>query len=88
MRTFTMQTISRVAVIAALAAFAVLQRSTTAESGTNTDDVRRFELALGFQPGQTRVIPQLGATIRYLRTQRAASVNGHDVYAVYVEKLD
>jgi hypothetical protein len=53
-------------------------------SASSPDDVRRFELALGFTPGQTRVIPALGATIKYLRTQRVSE----RVFAVYVEKMD
>ena len=59
----------------------VLSASALASS---VDDVKRFELALGFTPGQTRVIPALGATIKYLRTQRVSE----RIFAVYVEKLD
>lgn len=63
---------------------ALVSRVQAASGTSSADDVRRFELALGFQPGQTRVIPQLGATVRYLRTVRVSE----KVYAVYVEKLD
>lgn len=47
--------------------------------------VASFEMALGFVPGKTtRVIPALGATVRYLRTLRVSQ----KVFAVYIEKMD
>ena len=84
--TLTRATVARTTAIAALVACATLPSiaASTTATASGTDEVRRFELALGFTPGQTRVVPALGATIKYLRTQRVSE----KVYAVYVEKMD
>ena len=63
--------------------------TTLSASAIASDSVARFEMALGFVPGQTtRVIPALGATVRYIRTVESKPMNGHPVFAVYIEKLD
>lgn len=49
-----------------------------------SEKVRRFEAALGYVPGSTRVVPQLNATIQYLGTTEAPG----NVYVVRVKKLD
>ncbi len=61
---------------AAFAARAVAPRS--------SDAVRQMEGALGISPGGTRVLPQCGCTIRYLKTERVAP----NTFAVYVQRLD
>lgn len=56
----------------------------SAETSFRTDSfVKMIEQQYGMFPGQTRVLPQCGCTVKLLGTK----ISGH-VYTVYLDKLD